>query len=147
MGPHTLEAPKDLIIKGNSPHIKSLSRRMTKEERSDMRSNQDRPVTVIHGYNQTYGKFSRGQPGLKKTQEYPVGFAAANALAFLEAGTVDLRKQMEPGHPLDFDDDIEIPGLADAQEDPYLADLYTNDDKYWKPAFFRDVKLKLASQA
>jgi hypothetical protein len=143
LGAYNLECQKDLVLMGTAPHLQSMGRKMTKQERRQMHNSEPTPNT-LHGHNETFGKFSRGLPeSLKRTQAYPLAFGAANAIAFHEAQTVDLSKPMVPGNTLDFDDDLDVPGLVDSDDDPFLEDLKSSDPTYWKPAFHKDARISL----
>ena len=127
MGAFNYEVPKDTVLIGTAPHIQHLGRRMTRQERDWMRSDDDRIHTADHS-----SQGSRGNSNLKPTQAYPAGFGAAHALAYQNLNLYDLGEHMEGGLELDFDDEEDVGlDLSDSEPDPYLEDLYSENPDYW----------------
>jgi len=133
LGTYNLEARKELRLVGTSPHLRALDgTKMTAEQRMYMNMDEDRKRTAKHWKTADGRPMSRATEDLKPTQSYPLGFGAANAVAFYDEGICDPTQPMQPGLRISSDDD-ESAGIEDltaSDDDEYLKDLLNGIDMW-----------------
>jgi len=82
MGAFGMMAEKDMNLIGTAPYLPMLERRLTTEQRKELRSNSKRKQTSVVTVRADGTKNVQGGRDLKSTQAYPIGFGCAHALAF-----------------------------------------------------------------
>ncbi len=83
MGAFGMQAPKCTLLLGDAPHLEQLRVAMDSEDRRVLAAT---AVRTARRYLDSSGRLrSQGTSALKATQSYPLGFGAAQALAFQAA--------------------------------------------------------------
>ena len=82
MGAFGMKAEKDTILMGTAPYLPMLVRRLTPEQRKEIRSDNSKKQTAVVSYRADGSRNVHGGRDLKSTQAYPIGFGCAHALSF-----------------------------------------------------------------
>ena len=96
MGAFGMRAEKDMILIGTAPYLPMLERRLTSEQRKDLRNDAQKKQTTKVAVRADGTKNVQGGRDLKSTQAYPIGFGCAHALSFAEHDTAATADDVPP---------------------------------------------------
>lgn len=82
MGAFGMMAEKDMLLMGTAPYLPMLERRLTHDQRQELRKDSGRKQTTKVSVRADGTKNVQGGADLKSTQAYPIGFGCAHALCF-----------------------------------------------------------------
>lgn len=169
MGAFGMKAEKDMILLGTAPYLPKLVRRLTFDQRQELRTNKKgKKETAIYSIRPDGTKGVQGGRDLKSTQAYPIGFGCAHALAFqahessaeavdepstkrrlvssLAAAADVVPNSFLPARKPEVESGTMADELAEMSDDDdpwYLDDLRTWDPKRWHDNSTEENKLQL----
>ena len=82
MGAFGMMAEKDMVLVGTAPYLPMLTRRLSSDQRKELRQNSERKQTTKVSVRADGRKNVQGGRDLKSTQAYPIGFGCAHARCF-----------------------------------------------------------------